>query len=414
MTHRATSLKPLEEELDSLEAQHLRRHLQVIDEVLPEGKVKVGGRELLNLSSNDYLGLAADARLIKAAQEAAARWGTGSTASRLIVGTLALHQHVEEEVADFKGTDRAVLFNTGYMANVGVISALLGKGDVILSDRLNHASIIDGSRLSEAQFYRYPHRDLNRLENLLQKYAGVKRLLIVTDSVFSVDGDIAPLCELVALKMRYGGWLMIDEAHATGVFGTRGAGLAQALGLTGCIDIHMGTFSKALGSFGAYVAGATPLIEVLHNRARSFIYSTALPPPVLGAMQAALAIVKQEPLSRTYLLEQAAHFRQRLQKAGLNTLDSQTQIIPVLVGDNAGALEFAAQLRQAGLMAVAIRPPTVPPGGARLRFSLSAAHRVADLEMATEIIIETGRKLALTRFDWNEKSKVAKSIFADI
>ncbi len=270
----------LEQDIKSLEAQHLRRHLQVIDQVLPGGKVKVGGRELLNLSSNDYLGLASDGRLIKAAQEAAARWGAGSTASRLIVGTLALHQQVEEEVTDFKGAERAVLFNTGYMANVGVIAALMGKGDVILSDRLNHASIIDGMRLSEATFYRYPHRDLDRLETLLKKYTGVRRLLIVTDSIFSVDGDLAPLRELVALKERHGAWLMIDEAHATGVFGAKGAGLAEAWGLTSDIDIHMGTFSKALGSFGAYVAGAAPLIEVLHNRARSFIYSTALPPPV--------------------------------------------------------------------------------------------------------------------------------------
>ncbi len=387
----------LEQELESPGGQHLRRHLQVIDEVRPGGKVKVDGQELLNLSSNDYLGLASDARLIKASQEAAAQWGAGSTASRLIVGTLALHQQVEEEVAAFKGTGRAVLFNTGYMANVGVIAALMGKGDVILSDRLNHASIIDGMRLSEAAFYRFPHRDLNRLETLLKKHAGVRRLLIVTDSVFSVDGDVAPLRELAALKNRHGAWLMIDEAHATGVFGAKGAGLAEALGLSDGIDIQMGTFSKALGSFGAYVAGPAPLIELLHNRARSFIYSTALPPPVLGAMQAALAIVRQEPVRRAYLLDQATRFRLRLQEAGFDTLDSETQIIPVLVGDNFGALAFASRLRQAGLMAVAIRPPTVPPGGARLRFSLSAAHEAADLESAVDIIIKVGREMGLIK-----------------
>jgi 8-amino-7-oxononanoate synthase len=386
----------LEQELEALEGQHLRRRLQVIEEFLPGGKVKVGGRELLNLSSNDYLGLAGDPRLIKGSQEAAARWGVGSTASRLIVGTLALHQQVEEEVAAFKGSGRAVLFNTGYMANVGVIAALMGKGDVILSDRLNHASIIDGMRLSEAEFYRYPHRDLNRLETLLKKHAKMRRLLIVTDSVFSVDGDVAPLRELVTLKERYGAWLMIDEAHATGVFGAQGAGLAEALGVTDGIDIHMGTFSKALGSFGAYVAGAAPLIDLLHNKARSFIYSTALPPPVLGAIQAALAIVRQEPARRAYLLDQAGRFRRRLQVAGLDTLDSETQIIPVLVGDNLGALEYASRLRQVGLMAVAIRPPTVPPGGARLRFSLSEACGAADLENAAEIIIKIGREMGLT------------------
>ncbi|AEB08408.1 8-amino-7-oxononanoate synthase [Desulfobacca acetoxidans] len=387
----------LQPELEALEAQHLRRRLQVIDQVLPGGKVIVGGREFLNLSSNDYLGLALDPRLIAAAQAAAGRWGAGSTASRLITGTLALHQQVETEVADFKGTDRAIIFNTGYMANVGVISALMGKGDVILSDRLNHASIIDGMRLSEAGFYRYPHRDLNRLEDLLKKYCAVRRLLIVTDSVFSVDGDLAPLADLVRLKERYGAWLMIDEAHATGVLGATGAGLAEALGLSAGIEIHMGTFSKALGSFGAYVAGSAPLIDMLHNRARAFIYSTALPPPVLGAMQAALAIVRQEPEPRDYLLEQATLFRQRLQAAGLDTLESETQIIPVLVGDNRRSLEFAARLRQIGLMAVAIRPPTVAAGSARLRFSLSAAHQPADLARAAEQIIAAGREMGLNK-----------------
>ncbi len=387
----------LTQELADLEAQHLRRRLQVMEAMLPGGKVQVAGQVLLNLSSNDYLGLATDRRLITAAQAAAARWGVGSTASRLIVGTLGLHQEVEEAVAAFKGTPRAVLFNTGYMANVGVIAALMGKGDVVFSDKLNHASIIDGLRLAEAAFYRYPHRDLDRLAALLQKHQQARRKLIITDSVFSVDGDLAPLRELVALKDRYGAWLMIDEAHGTGVFGAKGAGVAEALGLTEAIEIHMGTFSKALGSFGAYVAGSAPLIEMLHNKARSFIYSTALPPPVLGAMQAAMEIVRQEPAGRSYLLTQAALFRQRLQEGGLNILDSETQIIPVLVGDNAQALEYAAALRQRGLMAVAIRPPTVPPGGARLRFSLSAAHQADELAQAVATIVQVGRELEISR-----------------
>jgi 8-amino-7-oxononanoate synthase len=387
----------IQQELDHLESQHLRRRLQIVEAILPGGRVRIGKREFLNLSSNDYLGLAGDTRLIRASQGAAAAWGAGSTASRLIVGTLALHQQVEEDVAAFKGTARAVLFNTGYMANVGVIAGLMGKGDVILSDKLNHASIIDGMRLSESAFFRYPHRDLERLEALLKKHSGARRLLIVTDSVFSVDGDVAPLRELVALKERYGAWLMIDEAHATGVLGTTGAGLAEACSLTGKIEIHMGTFSKALGSFGAYVAGEAPFVELLHNRARSLIYSTALPPAVLGAMQAALAIVRQEPFRRVSLLNQASRFRDRLQEAGFDTLDSETQIIPVLVGDNAGALEFASRLQEEGIMAVAIRPPTVPPGGARLRLSLSAAHGAADLDRAVALIIAVGRAMGLSK-----------------
>ncbi|MBI4644672.1 MAG: 8-amino-7-oxononanoate synthase [Deltaproteobacteria bacterium] len=387
----------LAQELAALEAQDLRRRLQVVEEVLPGGHVRVAGQVLLNLSSNDYLGLAQDPRLIAAAQAAAARWGVGAGASRLVVGHLGLHEAVEADLAAFKGTEAAVIFSTGYMANVGVIAALMGPGDIIFSDRLNHASIMDGIKLSGAALQRFPHRDLNRLEKIFKQAPAGKRRLLITDSVFSVDGDLAPLKELVELKERHGAWLMIDEAHATGVLGPGGAGLAQALALTGAVDIHMGTFSKALGSLGGYVAGARRLIDYLHNRARSFIYSTALPPPVLGAIQAALQIVQEEPERRLNLLENAAKFRRGLQAAGFDTLGSETQIIPVLVGKNEPTLKFAAALRQRGLMAVALRPPTVPPGKARVRFSLSAAHREEDLSRALETIVETGRDLGLAR-----------------
>jgi 8-amino-7-oxononanoate synthase len=387
----------LAQELADLEAQALRRRLQVVEEVLPGGRIRVAGQVLLNLSSNDYLGLAQDPRLIAGAQTAAARWGVGAGASRLVVGHLALHGEVETELAAFKGTEAAVIFSTGYMANVGTIAALMGPGDIIYSDRLNHASIMDGIKLSGAALQRFPHRDLNRLEKSLQQAAPGKRRLIISDSVFSVDGDLAPLRELVELKERYGAWLMIDEAHATGVLGPGGAGLAQALDLTARVDIHMGTFSKALGSLGGYVAGERRLIDYLHNRARSFIYSTALPPPVLGAIQAALRIVRQEPERRQNLLKNAAVFRQGLQTAGFDILGSETQIIPALVGKNEATLKFAAALRERGLMAVALRPPTVPPGKARVRFSLSAAHQTEDLARVLEIIVKTGREMGLTR-----------------
>jgi 8-amino-7-oxononanoate synthase len=380
-------LEQLSQELASLEGQHLRRRLQVVEEVLAGGKVRLAGEVLLNLSSNDYLGLAQDPRLIEAAQAAAARWGAGAGASRLVSGHYALHEEVESSLANFKGTGAAIIFSTGYGANVGAISALVGAGDAVFSDRLNHASIYDGIRLSGAALHRFPHRDLDKLEQLLKKTGGVKRRLIVTDSVFSVDGDLAPLPGLVELKERYGAWLMIDEAHATGVLGPGGAGLAEALGLTSRVEVHMGTFSKALGSLGGYVAGDRRLIDYLHNRARSFIYSTALAPPVLGAIGKALEIVAQEPHRRAHLLEEAAKFRRRLMAAGLDTLGSETQIIPVLVGENARTLEFAARLRKRGLMAVALRPPTVPPGKARVRFSLSAAHRPEDLAAALKIIV---------------------------
>ena len=385
----------LAQELAALEAQSLRRRLQVVEEVLPGGKVRVAGRVLLNLSSNDYLGLAQDPRLIKGAQEAAARWGAGAGASRLVVGHLGLHEDLEAELAAFKGTEAAVIFSTGYMANVGAIAALAGPGDVIFSDRLNHASIMDGIKLSGANLERFPHRDLNRLEKMLKQASAGKRRLIITDSVFSVDGDLAPLKEIVELKERYGAWLMIDEAHATGVLGPGGAGLAKALGLTAAVDIHMGTFSKALGSLGGYVAGDRRLIDYLHNRARSFIYSTALPPPVLGAIAAAFALVRDEPERRLDLLRQAALFRQGLSSAGFDTLGSETQIVPALVGKNDPTLQFAAALRDRGLMAVALRPPTVPPGKARVRFSLSAAHEAADLSQALETIVATGREMGL-------------------
>ncbi|MEJ2091732.1 MAG: 8-amino-7-oxononanoate synthase [Syntrophobacterales bacterium] len=387
-------LENLARELENLTTQDLRRSLTVVEEALPGCRVRVDGRVLLNLSSNDYLGLSQEPRLIAAAREAAARWGVGAGASRLVVGHLALHEEVEARLAEFKGTEAAVIFSTGYMANLGTISALVGPGDTVFCDRLNHASIYDGIKLSGAGLARFPHRDLNRLEALLQK-AGTGRRFIITDSVFSVDGDLAPLQDLVELKDRYGACLMIDEAHATGVLGPRGAGLAAALGLTQRVEVHMGTFSKALGSLGGFVAGDRRLIDYLHNRARSFIYSTAMPPPVLGAIAAALDIVTQEPERRWYLLAEAERFRHTLTQAGFDILGSETQIVPVLAGENARTLRFAARLRERGLMAVALRPPTVPPGRSRVRFSLSAAHTPEDLAAARLAILEVGREMEL-------------------
>ena len=387
-------LQNLAQELEKLTSQDLRRSLTTVEEALPGGRVRVDGRVLLNLSSNDYLGLSQEPRLIAATREAAARWGVGAGSSRLVVGHLALHEEVEARLAEFKGTEAAVIFSTGYMANLGTISALVGPGDTVFCDRLNHASIYDGIKLSGANLARFPHRDLDRLEALLQK-ADAGRRLIVTDSVFSVDGDLASLKDLVELKDRYGAYLMVDEAHATGVLGHRGAGLAAALGLTQRVEVHMGTLSKAMGSLGGFVAGDRRLIDFLHNRARSFIYSTALPPPVLGAIAAALDIVTQEPERRRYLLTEAERFRHTLTQAGFDILGSETQIVPVLAGDNARTLRLAAQLRQRGVMAVALRPPTVPPGRSRVRFSLSAAHTSEDLAEARQAILEVGREMEL-------------------
>jgi len=386
-------LENLAQELENLAAQSLRRFLTPA-EGLPGGRVRVGDRVLLNLSSNDYLGLSQDPRLIGAARDAAARWGVGAGASRLVVGHLALHEEVEVRLAEFKGIEAAVIFSTGYMANLGAISALVGPGDTVFCDRLNHASIYDGIKLSGARLARFPHRDLDRLEDLLQK-SGTGRRLIVTDSVFSVDGDLAPLQEMVELKDRYHAWLMVDEAHATGVLGAHGGGLIAALGLTSRVEVHMGTFSKALGSLGGFVAGDRRLVDYLHNRARSFIYSTAMPPPVLGAIAAALDIVANEPERRKYLLLEAEKFRQTLTQAGFDILGSETQIVPALVGENTRTLELAARLRERGLMVVALRPPTVPPGRSRVRFSLSAAHSTEDLAAARTTILEVGREMGI-------------------
>jgi 8-amino-7-oxononanoate synthase len=353
------------------------------------------GRRLLNLSSNNYLGLANSRLLREEAGEWLQRFGASASASRLIVGNLSLHQTVEEKIAAFQGAEAAILYNTGYMANVGVISALMNKGDFILSDKLNHASIVDGIMLSGAEFRRYPHGDLNKLEDLLQKGSARNKKLIVTDSVFSVDGDIAPLKEIVELKERFGAILMIDEAHGGGVFGENRRGVAEMLGVEEAVEVHMGTFSKAFGSYGAYVCGSMKLVEYLVNRSRPFIYSTSLPPAVLGANLAAIRVVAETPELSRKVLENAAYLRQNLNRLGFNTLASASQIIPLLVGDNRKAVEFASLLFKKGVMAVAIRPPTVPPKTARLRLSVTAEHRCKDLDFAISCLNEVGQALGI-------------------
>lgn len=389
------ALSFIDAEMAMLQRKHLYRQLRVVQEVLPEGWITMEGRRLLNLSSNNYLGLANSRLLREEAGEWLQRFGASASASRLIVGNLSLHQTVEEKIAAFQGAEAAILYNTGYMANVGVISALMNKGDFILSDKLNHASIVDGIMLSGAEFRRYPHGDLNKLEDLLQKGSARNKKLIVTDSVFSVDGDIAPLKEIVELKERFGAILMIDEAHGGGVFGENRRGVAEMLGVEEGVEVHMGTFSKAFGSYGAYVCGSMKLVEYLVNRSRPFIYSTSLPPAVLGANLAAIRVVAETPELSRKVLENAAYLRQNLNRLGFNTLASASQIIPLLVGDNRKAVEFASLLFKKGVMAVAIRPPTVPPKTARLRLSVTAEHRCEDLDFAISCLNEVGQALGI-------------------
>jgi 8-amino-7-oxononanoate synthase len=343
------------------------------------------GRELLDLSSNDYLGLASHPALAEATARAAYEHGTGGTASRLIVGDSPAYHELEQRLAEHKGTEAALVLGSGYAANVGVIPALAGRGDAIFSDRLNHASIVDGCRLSRAEVHRYRHADAAHLEQLLRA-SHARRKLIVTDTVFSMDGDVAPLREIVELKERYDAGLLVDEAHAAGVFGPHGEGLARELAVEEGIDLQLGTFSKAFGVYGACVAGREMWIRHLQNTCRSLIYSTALPPPVVAAAATALELVRSADRERAALRDRANRFRDRLSGLGLDTCGSTTQIVPIVVGDPERALAWSHALEEHGVLGVAVRPPTVPVGTARIRLSLSAAHADHDLERALDAV----------------------------
>jgi 8-amino-7-oxononanoate synthase len=365
--------------LSSLDEQSLRRRLRPVES--PADPVVVrDGRQLLNLSSNNYLGLAGDPRIEQAMADAAWR-GAGSTASRLVVGTDQAVLELEKAIAAHKGAEAALLFGSGYLANLGTLSALLDRGDAVFSDRLNHASIIDGVRLSGATIHRYEHCDPDHLASLLHG-SDARRKLIVTETIFSMDGDAAPLEELVELKERHGAALVIDEAHAGGIFGRKGAGYAHELGLAERVDLHIGTFGKAYGVYGAYAAGSREFIDFLVNRCRPFVFTTALPPAVVAGIAAALEIVRTADGPRRDLLEHAAWFRARLAELGFATGTSASQIVPATIGENDAALAFAEALTARGVLAVAIRPPTVPAGTARVRFSLTAAHTREQLEEA--------------------------------
>ncbi|KIE41518.1 MULTISPECIES: 8-amino-7-oxononanoate synthase [Geobacter] len=383
-------------ELQQLREQGLHRSLRTV--AGSQGsRVVVEGREVMLLCSNNYLGLADHPALKRAAVEAVERYGTGSGASRLVSGTMELHAALEERLARFKGTEAALVFNSGYAANSGIIPALAGRGDVVFSDRLNHASIVDGCLLSRARFVRYPHNDMNALERLLAEHRGAGRMLIVTDGVFSMDGDLAPLPALAALKRQYGALLMVDDAHGTGVLGESGRGTAEQFGVTADIDLQMGTLGKALGGFGAYVAASAEVVELLVNRARSFIFSTSLPPAVLAAARAALDLVDspEGDALRRRLARSAALFRDALQGAGFDTMGSETQIVPALVGEAEPVMAFTRRLLEEGYYVQGIRPPTVPAGTCRLRCTLMATHDESDLERAVAAMTRIGKELGI-------------------
>ena len=370
------------EELSALAARGLSRHLEPLS--TPQGpEIEINGEEqLVTFSSNDYLGLANDPELKAAALAATQRFGTGSGASRLVTGDNTSHRALEKAISSFEGTEAALVFNSGYAANVGLLSTFCGAGDVIFSDALNHASIIDGARLSRAQTIVYPHRDVAALELLLSKHRG-RRSLVVTDSVFSMDGDRAPLKELFTLCEQTGAALMVDEAHATGVCGPTGAGLCEELGLFP--EVRMGTLSKALGGFGAYAACSSDIRQWLFNRARSVVYSTSLPPAVCAVGTAAIARVRRDPGLRERLWKNIRFFAAGLRKLGL-AAHEDSAIFPVVMGSPEAAVGASRALRAQGLLVKPIRPPTVPVGTSRLRFALCAAHTEAHLTRALDAL----------------------------
>ena len=369
----------LQKDLQDRISLGIYRSLKTADS--PQGReITLDGRRVLNFCSNDYLGLANDARIKRAALEAIEEYGLGAGASRLVCGNMGPHERLEEDLALFKNTECALVFSSGYMANTGIISALMDRKSVVLSDKLNHASIVDGIILSRAGFLRYPHADMQALQKILKNFPSEKRKLIVTDSVFSMDGDRAPLKEIVDLAKRYEAMVMVDEAHAFGVLGRRGGGLVEELALEGQVDIQMGTLSKAAGSFGAYACGTKVLRDYLINKSRSFIYTTAIPPSLAQASRAALQIIRQADSLRHQLQLNANYLRGELGVLGFDTMHSSTPIIPILVKDPLRAVAMSQRLLGQGIFVQAIRPPTVPMGMARLRLTLMATHTQEDLD----------------------------------
>ena len=377
----------IQKELQDLKNSSLYRTLKSV--AGDQGPIlTVDGREVLNFSSNNYLGIANHPDLAAAAKQAIDRYGCGSGASRLISGNMTLHEELECKLAEFKGTDAALVFNSGFQANTGILSTLAGEDDVIFSDALNHASIIDGCRLSRAKAVVYAHCDLGELEAALKSAVGYRRKLIVTESIFSMDGDEAPLAAIVELGQEYGAMVMVDEAHATGLYGATGAGVVAKLGLSDRVLVQMGTLGKALGGFGAYVAGSSALRELLINRCRSFIFTTSLPPAVMAMAIAAIDLVKREPQRREALWRNCRHLTEGLHALGFQIGASSSPILPLIIGDAGKCMKFSEVLLERGVFAQGIRPPTVPPGTSRLRITLMATHRREHLDRALRVFEE--------------------------
>jgi 8-amino-7-oxononanoate synthase len=379
----------LPDALASRRAEGLYRNRGVLESAQGP-RVRLDGVELLSFCSNDYLGLANDPRVVAAFREGAARWGAGSGASHLVSGHMGVHHALEEALAAFTGRERALLFSSGYAANLGVVGALLDKGDVVFEDRLNHASLIDAAQLSGARLQRFLHNDVSSLDTHAARIGGRRRMVAV-DGVFSMDGDEAPLAALADACDRHDTLLLVDDAHGFGVLGASGAGSLEAQGVGARVELLMGTLGKALGTAGAFVAGDATFIETLVQHARTYIYTTALPPAVAAAALESLRIVQEEGWRRERLGSLVLRLRAGAEALGLSLLPSRSPIQPLVLGDAGRALAWAQALRKRGILVPAIRPPTVPRGSARLRITLSAAHENADVDRLLEALAEVAR-----------------------
>jgi len=397
---RRDPLAYLTTELTSLKAQGLYRPLRILeDEQKPT--TTFDHRQVVNLSSNNYLGLTTHPRLRECALEATRRFGVGTGSVRTIAGTMAIHMELERRLAEFKNTEAVVVFQSGFAANAGTVSAVLGKDDVVVSDELNHASIIDGCRLSRATIKVFPHKDVDAARKVLQALPGTdargthSRTLLITDGVFSMDGDVGPLPDLCALAEEYGCIMMVDDAHASGVFGRNGRGTIDHCGVHGRVDIQVGTLSKAMGVLGGYVAGTRALVDFLYHRARPFLFSTSHPPAVAAACIAAIDVLLEEPQIIERLWENTRFFKAGLTRLGFNTGLSESPITPVIVGDGALAMKLSDRLFQAGVFAQGIAAPTVPAGKARVRTIVTSTHTLDELQFALDAFGAVGRELGI-------------------
>ncbi len=389
------SLSYLAIELEEMKKQGVFRKLKVL-EGKQEAISKIDGQEVINLSSNNYLGLTTHPKLIEASVKATEKYGAGSGAVRTIIGTMSLHEELENRLAKFKKTEGALVFQSGFTANAGTVSCILGKTDVIISDELNHASIIDGCRLSRATIKVYPHKDLEGLREKLEEVKDFTgNVLVISDGVFSMDGDIAPLDKVAAIAKEYGAITMVDDAHASGVLGRNGRGTVDHLNIHGQVDIQVGTLSKAIGSLGGYVAGSRTLIDYLIHRARPFLFSTSHPPAVTAACIAALDILENEPEIIERLWSNTDYFKKGLESMGFDTGASETPITPVIIGDEAKAMEFSDRLFSEGVFAQGLAFPTVPRGKARVRTIVTAEHSIDNLDSALQAFKKVGERLQI-------------------